>query len=58
MREDLILIPYPFRCHSSYFLTLQAQHSLHCIHGSQVDMPLETFLVQNEGGFRKAYFEE
>ena len=38
--------------------TRQAHHSPHYIHGPQMDMPLETFWVQDEGGFRKAFFEE
>ena len=58
MREDLILILCPPRCHSDYFMTFveivvsfvivvgpfsrQAHHSLHCIRGSQMDVPLET----------------
>ena len=59
MREDLVLILYPSCCHSIDFMTLsklssfvigvspftlQVHHTLHCIHGSQMNMPLETLL--------------
>ena len=56
MREDLctysLCILLPLRLFHDFVsfmvvvspFTLQAQHSLHCIHGSQMDMPLETLL--------------
>ena len=41
--QDLVETVVSFVVAVSPF-TLQAHHSLHCIHGSQMDMPLETLL--------------
>ena len=55
---DFVEIVVSFEIVLSPF-TLQAHHSLHHIHGPQMDMALETFFwVHDEGGFRKAYIEE